>query len=43
MPSRSQQEQFNLPDASQQPVAACLLLGQGWGGLGGSAWMETNA
>lgn len=28
---QNQQEQFDLPDASQQPLAACLL-GQGWGG-----------
>lgn len=30
MSSGSQQERPGLPDASQQPVAACLLLHRGW-------------
>ena len=30
MSSRSRQERFNLPDASQQAEEACLPLSQGW-------------
>lgn len=30
--SGSQLERFGVLDDGQQPVAACLLLSQGWGG-----------